>query len=386
MDKRQKIGIIYSNDSNWIGGTYYIENLVSSFNSLPEERQPLITVLSKNYQDYEKLQKITGYNDLRFFSIDWNPSYVKRGINKISRRLFGRNIFSKRLDQAVDVAFPNPMGLVFYEVPEKVYWLPDFQHYRLPELFSESEKQSRDHWFGLPAKENYPVVVSSHAAEQDYNEVFPEAKNPIYVLPFAVTLPELGSEKEESETLEQFEIDRPFFLCSNQFWIHKNHLLVLKAVKLLKETYPEVLIVFTGKEYDPRDPEYTDTLKKFVSDHRLQYQVSFLGFIDRKDQLRLMKRSIAIIQPSLFEGWSTVIEDAKSLNQSILASSLPVNKEQLANYPEVQRSFFDPDCEDQLAEKITEAREKNLSSTYDYEVDIRRFAEKFMSVVQDIRK
>ncbi len=39
----------------------------------------------------------------------------------------------------------------------------------------------------------------------------------------------------------------------------------------------------------------------------------FLGFIDRGEQLQLMKNSIAIVQPSLFEGWSTVVEDTKAM-------------------------------------------------------------------------
>ena len=37
------------------------------------------------------------------------------------------------------------------------------------------------------------------------------------------------------------------------------------------------------------------------------------------DQLRLMKESLGVIQPSLFEGWSTVIEDAKALNKKSIS-------------------------------------------------------------------
>jgi len=41
-----------------------------------------------------------------------------------------------------------------------------------------------------------------------------------------------------------------------------------------------------------------------------------------------MKKSIAIIQPSLFEGWSTVVEDAKSLGKNIIVSDINVHIEQ----------------------------------------------------------
>jgi hypothetical protein len=62
-----------------------------------------------------------------------------------------------------------------------------------------------------------------------------------------------------------------------------------------------------------------------------------------------MQNALAIIQPSLFEGWSTVVEDAKALNQHVIASSLSVHKEQL----EKNASFFDPFDYKRLAELMT---------------------------------
>ena len=44
-----------------------------------------------------------------------------------------------------------------------------------------------------------------------------------------------------------------------------------------------------------------------------------------------MKNAKAIIQPSLFEGWSTVIEDARSLQVPVIATDLTVNIEQLGD-------------------------------------------------------
>jgi hypothetical protein len=50
-----------------------------------------------------------------------------------------------------------------------------------------------------------------------------------------------------------------------------------------------------------------------------------VGFIDRAEQTMLLKNAISIVQPSLFEGWSTVVEDAKALNQYMILSDIPVN-------------------------------------------------------------
>ena len=79
-------------------------------------------------------------------------------------------------------------------------------------------------------------------------------------------------------------------------------------------------------------------------------EIYFLGFIDRIDQLVLMENAMAIIQPSLFEGWSTVVEDAKALNQTLIVSDIPVHKEQLKD----KGNYFAPNDYDELAQKMRE--------------------------------
>jgi glycosyltransferase involved in cell wall biosynthesis len=48
-----------------------------------------------------------------------------------------------------------------------------------------------------------------------------------------------------------------------------------------------------------------------------------------------MYHSLALINPSLFEGWSSTVEEAKSLGKMILLSDIPVHREQ-----NPQRSLF----------------------------------------------
>ena len=69
-----------------------------------------------------------------------------------------------------------------------------------------------------------------------------------------------------------------------------------------------------------------------------------MGVIPREHQLGLMKHSLAVIQPSKFEGWSTVVEDAKSLQKQILLSNIPVHVEQMGD----SAYYFEPDSAEQL--------------------------------------
>jgi hypothetical protein len=78
--------------------------------------------------------------------------------------------------------------------------------------------------------------------------------------------------------------------------------------------------------------------------------VYFLGLIPKFEQVQLMRQSLAVIQPSLFEGWSTLVEDARSLGKTMILSDLPVNLEQDPPHS----IFFDRTSPEQLAQRIEE--------------------------------
>ena len=109
---------------------------------------------------------------------------------------------------------------------------------------------------------------------------------------------------------------------------------------------------------------------------KLNNEIKFLGFIPREDQLNLIKISLGVIQPSLFEGWSTVIEDAKALEKFIFASDLPVHREQAQTNIE----FFDPLEPNSLA-KLLASPPRKVSKTEPYFNSIKRFAKGFAAIV-----
>src|SRR5690606_16162197 len=97
-------------------------------------------------------------------------------------------------------------------------------------------------------------------------------------------------------------------------------------------------------------------------------------------QLCLMKHSISILQPSLFEGWSTTVEDAKQLNVRIILSDISVHKEQ-----NPQNGFFfnrlDPK---DLADKILYVfSNRPALKDIDYIENIRNFGNEFVHAIEN---
>ena len=128
-----------------------------------------------------------------------------------------------------------------------------------------------------------------------------------------------------------------------------------------------IKIVFTGRYNDERNKIYVDELKAFIAKHQLEKNILLTGFISRSEQVNLMKHAKAIIQPSFFEGWSTVVEDAKALNKFLVVSDIQVNREQIKN----DVLFFDPKDHLKLADYLRKLNDKkSITTLLDYNENI----------------
>jgi glycosyltransferase involved in cell wall biosynthesis len=379
MAKRRRIALIYEYNENWIGGTYYIQNLISALQKLENTEKPSITILCKDPSKYQELKDITRYSFLQYKHPDIHLNILQRIINKATRTISGKNIFSA-VHNEIDVIFPATQYLEVDERVKKIYWIPDLQEHYLPQFFDSSEIQYRKNFQERVISHGRYIVFSSNAAMNDFDNIYPNNKLEKFVIPFAVSNKTLDN-ASISDLLVRYNIHDPYFICCNQFWQHKNHKTVLEAIALLKSSGLNAQFVFTGKEHDYRNPEFFGTLKDMVVKFKLEDKVLFLGFIPREDQLILMKNAISVIQPSLFEGWSTVIEDGKSLGCNIIASDITVHKEQLTNYS--GKLFFDAENASQLAACIINSPIGNKIN-YNYNSDINRFGKSFNDIVNKI--
>jgi glycosyltransferase involved in cell wall biosynthesis len=367
---RKKLGLVFLYDEQWIGGTYYMLNLVNALNSLTDCDKPEIIVFSDK-DSFERLETETSYPYLTFE--DFAKSGFSTGekiLNKISGKVLGKKLVIKRYKKNIDALFIMQRSEYLESIPSdrRIYWIPDFQDKHFPQFFSEEgldKKHERSLWTHSHAKK---LVFSSEAVKKDWEQYYPDFKGVTKVVHFAVTHPEYDS-LDADELRERYTLPVDYYFSPNQFWAHKNHMVVIRAAQMLKERGNSV--AFSGKENDNRNPGYTESLKDYVTKHQLEDVVKFLGFLDRREQLKLMKCSKAVIQPSLFEGWSTVIEDAMAMDQVVIASDLEVNVEQLAG----KGFYFQRNSESELANTIEKIdKSSKLAVNYDYPQKVKNFA------------
>jgi glycosyltransferase involved in cell wall biosynthesis len=374
---RSTIGIPFNYDENWIGGVYYIQNLVSSFNLLPSSEQPDVWVLSHSEHSFNFLREGSGYPRLHWLSpvkltgVDGGIYPKIKWLGRLCPWFFKRKLH-------FDVIFPFPID---WRSRQTVCWIPDFQDKHLPELFTQDElahreKQHRDYIANFGH-----IVFSSHAAESDFRHFYPEATTTTHVVHFAA-FPPAQADIDADDLRSKYGVPERYFYCPNQFWIHKNHKTVLEAVALLADRGVMVNMVFSGKEHDHRAPDHAQKLRDYAVALGISDRVQFLGFLPRDEQMALFRSAIAIVQPSLFEGWSTVIEDAKAVSQYVIAADIPVNREQIQQNVE----FFDPKDPGALAARLQSHAVKDPArEKVDYSQVQAAFAADFMRVVQQVK-
>ena len=262
-----------------------------------------------------------------------------------------------------------------------IQWFPDLQERRFPEFFAPEELNARHRrnttWLSL----HRHVMVSSEDVAGDLARYYGTDANHVHVVRFA-SFAKVGIGPADRQALRQVHgLPERYFICNNQFWRHKNHGLILDALSVLPADEPAPPVVFTGLEVDYRDPAYGPSIRERASAQGLDERVRFLGFIPRSDQLALMQGAIAVIQPSLCEGWSTVIEDAKAMGRSVLASDIAVHREQITRNVD----FFGTQDPVRLAELLRRYRDAEPAvEPIDYDAARRRFASDLKRMIVEV--
>jgi len=172
------------------------------------------------------------------------------------------------------------------------------------------------------------TVFSSQSAAYDFGQQRPRAHTRAEVMHFHTSLTEKSFTQDSSPIQKRYSIPSRYFMVCNQFWAHKNHPIVINALKILKGRNLHPVVVMTGGLSDYRATSYIDTVIQSIHSEGIASQVILLGILPREEQIQLLRGCIAVIQPSLFEGWSTVLEDCRILGKKALVSDLKVNIEQ----------------------------------------------------------
>jgi glycosyltransferase involved in cell wall biosynthesis len=341
------IGIVYSEIFGWTGGIRHLKTLAYALGNACQSTATELYVLrdrnSTGDQTAQFRAKVVTTADPFHFPGEWRV-----------RRL---------------LALPEPSGLIrtarengisvllpFRTVPfratgiKTICWIPDFQHVHRPEFFPESQRRSRDVTFQRMAERCTLLLLSSRNALDHFADLYPQYVNKARLMPFPSLFAFEPPAGDAIVTVRKFNLPEKFALVANQFWRHKNHEVVIEAIRELHNKGIQVPLVMTGLPTDYRDQnnEITSRILQAIASAGLNRYITVLGMVDEPDFGNLMRAAAVIIQPSLFEGWSTSIQDSKALGRPLICSDIAVHREQAKEAV----GYFGCDRPDELADLL----------------------------------
>jgi glycosyltransferase involved in cell wall biosynthesis len=327
-----------------MGGVNYFRNLFEALRLLPSPQvEPVIVVGQSADQEI-----VESFGVSETHVTQWGDLHSWQGILRRSlMRVFERDYLLERYLSGIGINLNSHLGYlgIGARMPS-LTWIPDFQERYLPEFFSAHEIKARERGVLRTVKNTNAIVLSSEHAREGLAHFSSKAASDAYVLPFVASVPG-AAELLSLETLEQkYGALGQYFFLPNQFWAHKNHEVVLRALRALSQQGKKVRVIATGNLHDHRQPEYGERLMHMLRDRELSDDFRLLGVVPYLDLMSLMAHSVAVLNPSLFEGWSTTVEEAKSLGKTAVLSSIPVHREQRPD----RAFFFDPRNPHELAE------------------------------------
>jgi len=379
-----RIAILWPQTSGfWTAGAIYTENLLKSV-MLAEDASCEVIVLEPQGGEYAANHR-SSFPDVGYRGFDDQParSLSARAGSRLRRAagLPTSPLARAIRDSRIDVVFGNLDGDASRSV-RWVGWIPDFQHMHYPEFFAPGEVAGRDSTYMRWAQECTLMLLSSHDCAKDFGSFAPHLEAKARVAPFVSLFPDSYFEPDPSAVRRELGLVPLYAVVPNQWWRHKNHETLFRSARLLKERDISLTWALTGALQDYRNPDYASSMLQLLSRLGLGDIVRPLGVLPRIRQMQLMRDADLIVHPSLFEGWSTVVEDVKTIGQRIVLSDIAVHREQEAPYA----MYFDPLSAEALADTVALAltgqfeRGNEDSARASALQRARAFGERFLSI------
>ncbi len=324
-----RVGFHYNFSKNsWLGGTIYLKNL---FDGIKENKKLNIKPVLITDKKCTK-QDLSFFKNIEIIKSElFDRSNLNRIFNKIIVSIFGHNLLVQSFLKKNNISVMSHFSVLGKKskIPS-IYWQPDFQEINKPDYISLRRKIFRSFNIYLFSNHSNRILLSSNTVKNELKKINLKAYEKSIVLkPIFSNLPK-KSYKSFNYLKKKFKIQKKYFFMPNHFWTHKNHILVLKSLIQLKKKKKlnNIQIICTGLFNDYRNPRHKKMIINYIKENNLENNFKILGIVNFSELMSLMKFSIAVINPSKSEGWSSTVEQAKSMGKFVLLSNLRVHLEQ----------------------------------------------------------
>ncbi len=209
----------------------------------------------------------------------------------------------------VDV-FYCPFGPTDRSNPDipTVSLVTDLLHRDYPFSIPDSERIWREAYFKkILTDADYIQCISHYTAERLREYYFLKGSRL-----FCTHLPI----DQRLQAASEVTTERPYFIYPANFWVHKNHEILLVAYRIYRQAVTDPWdVVFTGNP-DGRAEEIRELAKLL----KIQANVRFAGHLDEASFAKVLAGAGALLYPSLYEGFGIPLVEAMRFRKPIISS------------------------------------------------------------------
>ena len=335
------------------GGKY--QYTLSFINALSEKNIIVLSSINE-WKDllpkkfiFQKLEKDSFF--LKFFKQFLRLS----GIGLILIRKFGDKLFNlnrclKELNPDF-VVFPGGENMSYESIYPSITPVFDIMHKyeQFPEISNYLTLKLRDIHYNNVLKYCSKILVDSNLGARQLTESYDKNlkyKNKIYKLYY--TYPSyINMLKNKKKALYT---DKYIFYPA-QFWAHKNHSNLIKAVKILIDKKFNIKLILVGSKKN----NYNKVLGQ-IQKFNLSDNIVVLDYVSNEDLVNLYENAYCCVMPSFLGPTNIPQIESIALNCPVIISDKYASREQMEN----AALYIDPNDPNDIATKILSLKNTNL--------------------------
>jgi glycosyltransferase involved in cell wall biosynthesis len=347
----KKILLFLTTDFTGGGASQYEYTILQGVLNLPKEDFELIFMYAdKVWENY----------------LPQDGKCIKINLNQFNKRLIQLLITIKfpirilrylliQLDPIVKLLNELKLDLVF--VPsQETFWsyivnvpslgvIHDLMH-RYERFFPEVSKNSRffyrdNHFYNI-CRHSIGVIVDSEFGKKQVLESYEIPVSKIFVLPF-VPPGYVYNTECHSDVKTKYHLPNRYIFYPAQFWQHKNHERLIRAISMLVNDLPDIQLVLVGSQQNSYH-----RIKELISSLNLKERIHILGFVPNEDMCGLYKGAKALVMPTFFGPTNIPPLEAFAIGCPVGVSNVYGIAEQV----EDAALLFDPNSVDEIANVI----------------------------------
>jgi glycosyltransferase involved in cell wall biosynthesis len=240
--------------------------------------------------------------------------------SKIEKKLFANNIHLVISLSPRVLSYNIPYFITLWDIEHliKPYY---------PEVSQYGIWRDRENFYSKALKRAAKIFVGTQIGKDQIRDFYSLAPENISVNPFLINDFFMTENFQDLDIHKKYNLPPKFLFYPAQFWPHKNHVTLLKAIaKINLEKEENIHLVLSGS--DKGNLKY---IKKVINSLKIESYIHFVGFISESEILNFYKKAIALPYVSLFGPDNLPPLEAFAMNCPVIAHKTPGSEEQLGD-------------------------------------------------------